>query len=303
MTANESQAVVVVIVHYGGLAPSVSLANMVSTFSTALSPLEVVVVANDGKSKPAGVSSRVRWIVPERNLGYGGAANLAVEVCWGETYVLLNNDIALNQTQFFDCVEFVRTNPSVGVLAPVLEYPDGRYQSGAATLSRFTKSPRLLPEARSSVDCLWVSGAVMFLNGDCLRRLRFDPSFFLGSEDVDYCMRALQDGWRVICDARVRVQHERSTTIGGLWSYYSMRNRVWLVAEHYGWGTQALVRAHVGALCLRHLLACFLRRKGMESAKLAMKGYRDSYRRKPNAADGPWPEEPVPVQAERWRPA
>jgi N-acetylglucosaminyl-diphospho-decaprenol L-rhamnosyltransferase len=186
---------VAVVVHYGPVAPTIEIAR-------AVLPLvgELVVAVNDGSVRPAGLPDAAHWIDMDRNLGYAAAFTRAVHGREADLFVLLNNDIEMSPEAFRVCVQTFEADPAIGVLGPVLRYPDGRLQSGAGRLTRWSRSPRSRIEPSQGVtDCEWVTGAAMFMRGDLVSTVGMDGSYFLGYEDTDFCVRARRAGYRVVC--------------------------------------------------------------------------------------------------------
>lgn len=296
-TAGVSPSVTAVIVHYGPTEPTVDLVRRIDGY-----PDEIVVIANDGAPRPPDLPTAVDWIVAERNLGYGAAFTAAVRGRSTDAYLLLNNDIVLSHAAYRRCLDVLVSTPDTGIVAPVLRYADGTLQSGAARLSRWRRAPLVLVEpGPAPVECEWVTGAVMFIRREVAETIGMDGSFFLGAEDVDLCVRARRNGWRVVCCGDAPAVHHRSQVITGpRWTYYSIRNRVWLARANFGpvsvvlsWlaGLLALPRLAVGDALLR---------KDFSVSRLGMLALAHAWMRKPARADGPRPDEPLAGRVIRW---
>jgi hypothetical protein len=279
-----------VVVHYGDLGPTVALANDLADFDT-----DVVIVANDGSERPDGLPDHVEWIVPERNLGYGEAFTVAARGRSTEALVLLNNDIALPRETFERCLDTLLAWPDVGVVGPVLRRADNSLQSGAAQLTRWRRVPRVLVDPGPvTVECTWVTGAVMFIRREVARHIGMDGSFFLGAEDADLCIRARRAGWRVLCRGDAMATHHGSAVIGARWNYYSTRNRVWYTRACFGLGPAVLNWVCSLAMLPRVALADLVKRGDMTASRLCLLALAHAWRRKPAAQDGPLAGEPFP---------
>ena len=80
------------------------------------------------------------------------------------------------------------------LLAKLLGGDGGRYEVTDG-------SPDFCPE--------WVAGMFMLFRSDDFARLRgFDENFYLYYEDVDICVRAWQQGMKLVACPRVRVIHD-----------------------------------------------------------------------------------------------
>jgi N-acetylglucosaminyl-diphospho-decaprenol L-rhamnosyltransferase len=272
------------------------VANSALTYSTS-----VVVVANDLSPRPTGLDSRVAWLIPSRNLGFGDAFTWGSRHRPAEILLVLNNDVVVGEDSVRACVNAF-SDEGIGVVGPVLHYEDGSLQSGAGALSpvvcaSLTKND---PGIGGS-DCIWVTGAVMFVRAATLHRVGMDGSYFLGYEDADFCIRARSQGWRVRCVGSAPAIHLGSRVISGpRWSYYSTRNSVWFVRSRYG-NTRAFATWiwHV-ALLPRVIVADLVKRHDMTSSQLMVLGLRHALRPKPSASEGPWEDEPMPAAVMKW---
>lgn len=282
----------VVVVHFGDLDPSVRLAGSLVPFAP-----RVVVVANDGRPRPAELADAVTWLVPPANLGYAGAVVHALAESPPCRYVVaLNNDIELPRETFQHCLTQLEEAPELGVLAPVLRYPDGTVQSGTGELAGLLRRERVGTDPGPRlVDCTWVTGAVMFLRADALRAVGWDRSYFLGSEDIDLCLNLADHGYRIACDGRVSAVHEQAREIGTMWLYYHFRNRLWLARKNYpGWQVALIVVAawrDGGKVWLGDRLL----RRGTAKSRLVLDGLRDGMRPDAASRTEPLPGEPIPL--------
>ncbi|HEY2675036.1 MAG TPA: glycosyltransferase family 2 protein [Rugosimonospora sp.] len=289
-TVPETRRSTSVVVHYGDLEPTVRLANHLADFDT-----DVVVVANDRSPRPESLPERVEWIVPGRNLGYGEAFMTAVRGRSTEALVLLNNDIALPRETFERCLDTLLAAGDIGVVGPVLRHDDDSLQSGAARLTRWRRVPRVLVDPGPvTVECTWVTGAVMFIRREVAQQVGMDGSFFLGAEDADLCIRARRAGWRILCCGDAVATHHGSRVIGARWNYYSTRNRVWYTRACFGLGPALLNWVCAAATLPRVALADLVKRGDMTASRLSLLALAHAWRRKPAADEGPLAGEPFP---------
>ncbi len=285
-----------VVVHYGPSDPTVRVANSALTYSAS-----VVVVANDRSPRPEELDSRVDWLVPPRNLGFGDGFTWGARHRPAEILLALNNDVILGDDTVQVCMQAF-SDGTMGVVGPVLHYEDGSLQSGAGGLSPVicASRPKNDPGIAGS-DCVWVTGALMFVRASTLSSVSMDGSYFLGREDADFCIRAREQGWRVRCVGSAPATHFGSRVISGpRWSYYATRNHVWFVRSRFG-RTRAIAAWiwQVGLLP-RVICADLVKRRDITSSRLMILGLRHSLRPKPTAAEGPWKGEPMPAAVMKW---
>ncbi len=289
---------VAVIVHWGPPAPTVDVAERLESCPSIA---QVSVVANDGSPRPAELPSATAWLLPPRNLGFGGGFQFAVRDFPGaESYLLVNNDIRIDEVTIRTCLNLL-AGSNIGVVAPTLVNGDG-LQSGSAKLSPVLTAPRARrPPQDRPCEADWVTGAVMFIKAEVLRRVPFDGRYFLGFEDVDFCYRVRDAGWSVVLSPS-RAWHTGSTTIPRRGNaYYIVRNRLWFTRIR-GWRLRtALAAASTAAVVLpRTVLLDLVRGRGLATSALVRHGLADGLGRLPPPGD-PWVDEPRAAQWTSWR--
>lgn len=288
------------IVHWGDLAPTKLLVSHV-----VAEGIRCVVVANDGAVRPDDIDDVAVWLVPPRNLGYFGAVAWACEaeslLGRSEVVAVLNTDISLGSGQLAQLLDHVGRHPSVGIAAPNLRFPDGSLQSGAARLTPLRKAPDVMVEPVGTTECTWVTGAVMAIRGSVISSVGLDATYFLGAEDLDLCVRAGREGWKVHCLGDLRVEHQRSAVITGpRWYYYSTRNLIWCSRELFGAPVGLLNSIIAATLLLRVLAADILKDRGLKASQLMAMGILDGLRRKPPRSSEPPLAEPRPQRVIAW---
>jgi N-acetylglucosaminyl-diphospho-decaprenol L-rhamnosyltransferase len=170
----------------------------------------------------------VLLVANEENVGFTGGNNQGLAVSDGRYALLLNPDAEVVGDALGEMVQFMEDQPEVGALGPQLLYPDGRVQSsrrrfpgfstalleGTFLQQRFPDSAVLKTyyvldgsdEQTQEVD--WVVGACLLMRTATLEEVGpLDERFFMYSEEMDWCYRAKELGWRVIYLPRAKVVH------------------------------------------------------------------------------------------------
>lgn len=190
---------------------------------------EVIVVDNaseDGSAEMvAETFPQARLIRNQANVGFGTASNQAMRESRGRWLLLLNSDTVLvddSVPDLFAALDRDRSNAGdmadVGIAHCRVTYPDGRLQH---TAYRFPNTRRALFEALGlykltstarAADVLlagywdhaeerdvdWVAGAFMLLPRTVFEATGgFDERFFMYGEDLEWCYRVRDRGWRV----------------------------------------------------------------------------------------------------------
>ncbi len=174
--------------------------------------VRVRVTIIDNHSRPpdqevltAGVPARVELVLAGRNLGFGAAANRALNDTDAELVCVSNPDLAPAPDMLACLAEAVMADRSVGLAAPRLEGGGDRYHAKlprAATLplrafaGSFGHRTVADPPRGVVLEVEQPAGACLVARTETWRRLGgFDPGFFLWFEDVDLARRSLNAGF------------------------------------------------------------------------------------------------------------
>ena len=142
----------------------------------------------------------------DRNIGYAGAANEAIRMAReadAPNFVIAAHDILLRPDTLAQLEACLATDPSVGVVGPVLMNEDwsAAVSTGGGWLEGGGLDPGVDPawhEPDRFMDVDWVAGALLLVRASCCRDVAgFRPELFAYCEDVDFCLRARDAGWRV----------------------------------------------------------------------------------------------------------
>jgi len=192
---------------------------------------EVIVVDNastDGSVEMVREEfSDVHLIANAQNRGFPAANNQGVAVAQGRYVLLLNPDTEVLGDALATMVAFADAHPDVGVLGPQLLDPDGSVQSSRrrfpTLLTAFFESTWLQPYAPrrlleryyaldrsddATQDVDWVKGAALMARREAIEQVGpMDEGFFMYSEELDWCRRFREAGWRVVYLPSARIIH------------------------------------------------------------------------------------------------
>jgi GT2 family glycosyltransferase len=240
----------------------------------------------------------VRTIANAANLGYAGGNNvgIAAALAAGADWVLvLNNDARLRPDTLDELLAVAERDPRVAAVgAKVLRLEDpSRLWMAWGEVTYRQSLVRLVgedapdgPEFGAQRDVDWVSGCAILLARPALEEIgAFDEEFFAYHEEVDWCARARERGWRVVYAPRAVVEHRGQASSGGASyvsrrQYLTARNMVRFVRRH---GSRA-ERLKFALFVAATLPASFLRRllRGeQEGVALKVRGFADALRGRP----------------------
>ena len=165
------------------------------------------------------------------NLGFAAACNLGIREAKGDMFLFLNPDCLLGDSVVSELLVASESNAMVGMVGGVLLNPDGSEQGGgrraiptpwrsfvrAFGLSRLaSRWPRLFfdfhlhnqPLPNQPVEVEAISGACMMVKRTAMADVGpWDEGYFLHCEDLDWCMRFRQKGWKILFVPSARVTH------------------------------------------------------------------------------------------------
>lgn len=187
------------------------------------------------------------FVFNDENLGFAGGVNSGIERVQDDEldYILLfNTDVAFPPDFLRSMVETAGRVDKAGVVGAKILKDETETIDDAGRMIKRSRGRQYPPESGLHRDEVTganerdvVSGACMLL--DCLLvseiGLLDDEHFFFGAEDVDYCIRASEAGWKVIVDADTHISHYRGGVSGSFKPfrrYNTIRNRLYLIKKH-----------------------------------------------------------------------
>lgn len=228
--------------------------------------VEVIVVDNasiDGSaSLEAPPDDDVQLVLNVENVGFARACNQGIRRSGGRYVLLLNPDTRLVAGALEALVAFMDAHPEAGAAGPALLNPDGSLQPSGGQLPALRRLLAIHPllvrflavpddplrhrDFGLVVEVEEVSGACLIGRRAAVEAVGLlDERFFLYYEDVDWCRRLRQDGWKIYYVPQARVVHHwRSKTDprpdGPV---HHHRSQLWYVRKHFGLGPWLLLRA------------------------------------------------------------
>lgn len=163
-----------------------------------------------------------------KNRGFAQAANIGLRQARGEYLLLLNPDALVGLDTLTRMVEVMQANPEAGMAGCRIVHPDGAEQlmgrrrtpTPERSLAEFMpgwlrRKLRLkgmnidgaeTPAQPEEVEA--ISGSFMFVRRAALQKVGLlDERYFLHCEDLDWCMRFRQRGWRILFIPDVQTIH------------------------------------------------------------------------------------------------
>ncbi|HEX8974770.1 MAG TPA: glycosyltransferase family 2 protein [Patescibacteria group bacterium] len=155
----------------------------------------------------------------QENVGFQALLKKGIEQSSGGYLLLLNGDIIIKNGSIEQLLAFIKSNPDVGMVGPKLLNFNGTMQDSCF---RFYEPKTIvfrrtflgkMPFAKRHLDWFlmkdydheqprevdWIMGSAMLVSRKALQKVGLmDPRFFMYMEDVDWCRRFWENGFKVI---------------------------------------------------------------------------------------------------------
>jgi N-acetylglucosaminyl-diphospho-decaprenol L-rhamnosyltransferase len=194
-------------------------------------------------------------LIEQENRGFGAGMNTGMLAAGGRYFLLLNADAWVLDDGVERLHAFAEEHPDAAVIGPRLLNPDGSLQPsvrGFPTLWRLATEyfflRKLAPRSplfnaffgagfdhRTTREAEWVGAACLLVRREAVDEVGyFDEDYFLFSEEVDWCWRFRQAGWKVLFFPGAEVMHVFSATYNPKHFNELVRGHLRFFAKHRG---------------------------------------------------------------------
>ncbi len=256
--------------------------------------LEVVVVDNASHDDSVAMLREnfpnAHIIANTENRGFTGGNNQGIAAATGDFLLLLNPDTEIIDNALPHMVAYLQSQFDVGMVGPQLLNPDGSVQSSRR---RFPTLPVLFLEstwleklaprkllrhyyAQEQPDDLvqdvdWITGAAMLTRRETVTQVGgMDEGFFMYSEELDWCRRIREAGWRIVYFPEARIIHHEgksSEQVVPARHIHFQSSKVRYARKYHG--------AAIAEILRLWLLAQYVWQTGVEGAKWFIGHRRD----------------------------
>lgn len=194
---------------------------------------EIVIVDNQSKEKEtlAYFSSlkhddRVRIISYDAPFNYSDINNFAVRMAEGQVLCLLNNDITVISVDWLEEMVSQACRPGVGAVGAMLYYPNDTIQHAGVIIGAHGIAahaycghgrgyPGHMSRARLVQSLSAVTAACLVVRRDAFDAIGgLDPALGVAFNDVDFCLRLQERGYRNIWTPFAELYHHESASRG-----------------------------------------------------------------------------------------
>ncbi len=220
---------------------------------------EVIVVDNDSKD---GTAEMVEQEFPNvklirnQNNGFAKGNNVGLKEAVGRLVLFLNPDTAVEPDVLEECIKKIESDKQIGFLSCRLVKEDGSLDVAARrtfpnpvnSFARLTHLDKLFPKTLGSYNMLNVPenqeqevdsvvGAFMMIRREVIDKIgKWDEDFFMYGEDIEYCYRAKQAGYKNVYYPKVTTVHYKgqSSKKTPYFALYHFHKAMWIFyKKHY----------------------------------------------------------------------
>jgi GT2 family glycosyltransferase len=178
-------------------------------------------------------SDRETLVIQEntQNLGFASACNIGAKKASGNYLLFLNPDCILLENTLIKLVKYLDEQAEIGMVGGLLINPDGTEQVGGRRLiptpfralvhvlklsPLANRYPRLFvgfnlhkqPLPKEPIEVEAISGACILVKRKAVEDVGlWDEDYFLHCEDLDWCMRFGQKGWKIFFVPDAKIVH------------------------------------------------------------------------------------------------
>lgn len=196
--------------------------------------LEILIIENNSEREETFAcyrelekDPRIRILTyPGKTFNYSAINNFGVQQAKGEYLLFLNNDIEVITPDWIEQMLGNCQRPEVGIVGAKLYYPDNTIQhagiiigiggiAGHAFLGLARAKSGYLHKASLQMDYSAVTAACMMMKAEAFRKAGgFEEKLTVAFNDVDLCLRTVEQGWLVVYDPHVEMYHYESKSRG-----------------------------------------------------------------------------------------
>lgn len=195
----------------------------------------------------------VHVIRNSENLGGTGGFNTGLahilqqggfDYCW-----LLDNDVEVDRQALVELVHVLESDPTIGVVGSQVRQLDNRdviNETGGLVVPEVyglvllnhrvrVEDFEQTPIAQELIPADYCAASSLLVRPEVLERVGLWKDLFIHFDDVEWCLRVREAGFRVVCNPRSVVWHLSADGKPITWIlYYDVRNYLYLLRDHYG---------------------------------------------------------------------
>lgn len=193
----------------------------------------------------------IRQIHFDQNYGFTGGYNRALKQIEAKYFVLLNSDIEVTSGWLAPLIELLEKDEEIAACQPKIKayHQKDQFEYAGAAGGFIDKygypfcRGRILDTSEKDdhqydeqIDVFWATGACLVVRADLYKELGgLDDDFFAHMEEIDFCWRLKNLGYRIVCNPDSTVYHVGGGTLPNTSPfklYLNFRNNLFLLYKN-----------------------------------------------------------------------
>jgi GT2 family glycosyltransferase len=221
----------------------------------------------------------IKLIELDKNYGFTGGYNKALEMIDSEYFILLNSDIEVTPGWIDPIIQFMDEKPDIAACMPKIKsyHEKEKFEYAGASGGFIDKFGYPFCRGRifnhletdqgqydDAIQVFWATGACFFVRAEIFKKLNgFDNDFFAHMEEIDLCWRINHSGHKIYCFPKVEIFHVGGGTLpkNNPWkTFLNYRNNLFLLFKNLPSGKLfpiILIRLYLDGLSITKLLFSF----------------------------------------------
>jgi N-acetylglucosaminyl-diphospho-decaprenol L-rhamnosyltransferase len=200
---------------------------------------------------------QVKLFAYDENIGFVKGNNIGFEAAQGHYLFMLNPDTEVLGDAIPQMIAYLDANPAVGIVGSHTLNTDGSHQSTRRRFPTkalaFFESTWLQPFAPKAMldnfmvvdkpndgiyEVDWVQGSALMARREIFEQIGgLDTGFVMYSEELDWCKRAKDAGWKIIYMGTVYIKHhlgQSSEQVGAHKHIWFQQSKIRYFRKHHG---------------------------------------------------------------------
>lgn len=238
----------IILVNYKGYADTIDCVK--SLLKINYTNYKIVIVENASSDaellkKNQFINENAVVLYTTENKGFSAGNNIGIKYAMNfdaDYFLLLNNDTVVQADFLNQLVKTAEKNKKIGIVTGKIYFyknPNELWYSGGCydRNSGITNQVMFDKSINDEKSITFASGCLMLISRDCIKKVGLlDDSYFMYSEDTDYCCRVCDAGFKIIWNPKSIIYHKVSASVGDsspFQQYYITRNNL-IMAKKYG---------------------------------------------------------------------
>ncbi|MCJ7523308.1 MAG: glycosyltransferase family 2 protein [Dehalococcoidia bacterium] len=218
-----------IVLNWNGLDDTVECLESVMEMTYPSYKVVVVDNASDGNDVEVlreKFGNQIQVIENEKNCGVGEGFNIGIRYVMENhrpDYILImNNDLVVAPNCLDELVTAAEDDEKIGVVGPKIYFYDyngkkdiiwsagGRVRTWSLKIhTQIGEGDKDSPKYRAKADVDWITGCVMMFRSSLTEEVGLlNPWYFIGHEDIEFCLKARKRGYKIVFVPTAKAWHK-----------------------------------------------------------------------------------------------